>query len=98
MVLEVAILNIIPGRSEAFLKAFAEAQEIIAGMPGYLSHRLKRCIEDANRFILLVEWQKLTDHTDGFRKSAEYQRWKALLHHFYNPFPVVEHYEDVQMI
>jgi heme-degrading monooxygenase HmoA len=51
--------------------------------------------ERADRYLLLVEWDRLEDHTDGFRWSAEYQRWKELLHHFYDPFPTVEHYELV---
>jgi heme-degrading monooxygenase HmoA len=95
MILEVAILNIIPGREDAFLKAFSVAQGIISKMAGYISHQLKRCMEHTSRFILLVEWEKLTDHTEGFRGSNEYQEWKAMLHHFYNPFPTVEHYEEV---
>jgi heme-degrading monooxygenase HmoA len=95
MILEVAILDIIPGQEDAFLEAFIRAQEIIKNMPGYLSHQLNKCIENASRFILLVEWQSLTDHTEGFRQSKEYQEWKKLLHHFYSPFPTVEHYENV---
>jgi heme-degrading monooxygenase HmoA len=43
-----------------------------------------------------VRWETLEDHTEGFRGSAEYQRWRALLHHFYDPFPVVEHYVPEQ--
>ncbi len=97
MVLEVAILNVIPGQENAFLEAFSIAQGIISKMNGYLSHQLKRCTENGSRFILLVEWEKLTDHTEGFRGSEEYQEWKGMLHHFYNPFPVVEHYEDVDL-
>ena len=97
MTLEVAILNVIPGLEDEFLKAFSKAQNIISKMAGYVSHQLKRCIENGSRFILLVEWDKLTDHTEGFRGSKEYQEWKGLLHHFYNPFPTVEHYQDVQM-
>jgi len=97
MVLEVAILNVIPGLEDEFLKAFSIAQRIISRMAGYISHQLKRCVENASRFILLVEWEKLTDHTEGFRGSKEYQEWKKMLHHFYDPFPVVEHYADVQM-
>jgi heme-degrading monooxygenase HmoA len=93
MILEVAILNIIPGREDAFLRAFAEAKAIISKMAGYVSHQLKRCVENTSRFILLVEWEKLSDHTEGFRGSEEYQEWKRLLHHFYDPFPTVEHYE-----
>ena len=92
MILEVAILNVIPGREDAFLEAFSIAQNIISKMTGYKSHQLKRCIENRNRFILLVDWEKLTDHTEGFRGSKEYQEWKGLLHHFYDPFPTVEHY------
>ena len=93
MVLEVVILNVIPGREDEFLKAFSEAKEIISKMAGYISHQLKRCIENTSQFILLVEWEKLTDHTVGFRESKEYQQWKRLLHHFYDPFPTVEHYK-----
>lgn len=92
MILEVAVLNVIPGREDEFLKAFSVAQDIISKMKGYISHQLKRCVEHTSRFILLVEWEKLTDHTEGFRGSEEYQEWKSLLHHFYDPFPTVEHY------
>jgi len=93
MILEVAVLKVIPGREDEFLKAFDKAQNIISKIKGYVSHRLKRCIENTSQFILLVEWEKLTDHTEGFRGSEEYQEWKGLLHHFYDPFPTVEHYE-----
>src|SRR6201996_7851363 len=92
MILEVAVLNVIPGQEDEFLKAFSIAQGIISGMKGYISHQLKRCIENTSQFILLVEWEILTDHTVGFRESEEYQEWKRLLHHFYDPFPTVEHY------
>ena len=94
MILEVAILNVIPGKEDAFLEAFTVAQGIISKMAGYISHQLKRCLENASQFILLVEWDKLTDHTVGFRTSNEYQEWKKLLHHFYSPFPTVVHYEQ----
>jgi len=92
MILEVAILNVIPGLEDDFIEAFSKAQYIISEMAGYISHQLKRCVENSSRFILLVEWEKLTDHTEGFRGSVQYQEWKSLLHHFYDPFPVVEHY------
>ncbi|HYD58486.1 MAG TPA: antibiotic biosynthesis monooxygenase [Burkholderiales bacterium] len=95
MILESAVLDVKPGMAPAFEAAFREAQGIIAASPGYLSHELKRCIENRNRYLLLVRWGTLEDHTEGFRKSAPYQEWKRLLHHFYDPFPTVEHYEDV---
>ena len=95
MILEVAILNIRPGESADFECAFAEAQTIIASMPGYVSHQLLRCLETPDRYIFLVHWQTLADHTQGYRQSPQYQEWKRLLHHFYEPFPIVEHYAQV---
>lgn len=95
MILELAILNIKPGLSADFEKAFSEAQKIISSMDGYISHQLKKCIEEADRYLLIVNWKTLKAHTEGFRNSAEYQKWKELLHHFYEPFPTVEHYIQV---
>jgi len=93
MILEVAILDVKSGESEAFEKAFSKAQSIIASMQGYISHELQKCLDQENRYVLLVKWETLKDHTEGFRNSDEYQEWKALLHHFYEPFPEVQHYE-----
>ncbi|WP_316833146.1 antibiotic biosynthesis monooxygenase [Pedobacter aquatilis] len=95
MILEVAILNIKVGLSADFEKAFNEAQEIISSMKGYVSHQLKKCLEEEDKYILLVNWETLEDHTIGFRGSDAYQDWKKLLHHFYEPFPVVEHYVNI---
>lgn len=95
MILEVAVLEVIPGREAGFQRDFAKAQAIIASMPGYIEHEMQRCIETPNRHLLLVRWQTLEDHTQGFRQSPEYQQWKALLHHYYEPFPTVEHYTEV---
>jgi heme-degrading monooxygenase HmoA len=95
MILEVAVLDIKPGLNVEFETAFQIANKIIAAMPGYISHELQHCLEKSDRYILLVRWQTLADHTIGFRQSPQYQEWRALLHHFYDPFPVVEHYEIV---
>jgi heme-degrading monooxygenase HmoA len=95
MILELAILNVRQGCAAEFEQAFHEAQRIISSMGGYVSHELQRCLEVENKYVLLVRWQRLTDHTEGFRKSNEYQEWRRLLHHFYDPFPTVEHYEFV---
>jgi len=93
MILEVAILNVIPGREAEFEFAFRTASKIISSMSGYIFHQLQRCVENRSQYILLVQWETLEDHTKGFRGSPEYQEWRALLHHFYDPFPSVEHYE-----
>lgn len=92
MILEVAVLDVKPGLTADFESAFARAQTIIAGMPGYQRHELRPCVENPQRYLLLVWWESLEAHTVGFRGSPQYQEWKALLHHFYDPFPTVEHY------
>jgi len=95
MVLEVAILDVRAGESERFEAAFREAQAILAASPGYQRHELRRCLEGADRYLLLVWWDRLESHTEGFRGSPAYARWRELLHRFYDPFPTVEHYVPV---
>ncbi len=93
MILEVAILHIKKGLSSEFEKSFEKAQNIIAAMDGYCSHELKKCIEEVDKYILLVNWETIEAHEIGFRQSSEYKEWKQLLHHFYEPFPIVEYYK-----
>jgi heme-degrading monooxygenase HmoA len=96
-VLEVAVLKIRAGQSRQFETAFQAAEPIVSSMRGYISHDLHRCIEQEDQYLLLVRWNTLEDHRDGFRSSPGYLEWKRLLHHFYHPFPTVEHYVAVDM-
>ena len=95
MILEAAMLNVKNGQEVEFEQVFREASAIISSMTGYLSHELHRCMETQGKYLLLVRWVTLEDHTVGFRQSEQYQEWKRLLHHFYDPFPTVEHFEVV---
>ena len=95
MITEHALLDVIPGREHEFVGAMERAKIIIAASPGFVSLRVERCVERPSRFLLLVEWERLEDHTEGFRQSQAYEEWRAALHHFYDPFPVVEHFEAV---
>jgi 2-hydroxychromene-2-carboxylate isomerase len=93
MMLESAVLDVKPGRSTEFEAAFGRARAILTAASGCLSSELRRCVENPNRYLLLVRWRSLDDHTRGFRTSPAYEEWRRLLHHFYDPFPTVEHYE-----
>lgn len=95
MILEVAMLQVKKGQTTQFEEAFRKASTIISSMDGYLSHELHRCLEAAGKYLLLVQWNSMEDHTLGFRQSEQYQDWKRLLHHFYEPFPTVEHFERI---
>ena len=93
MILESAYLQVKPDQASEFEKVFRQASVLIAAMPGYVGHTLHHCLEDDHRYLLLVQWERLEDHTVGFRSSPEYQEWQRLLHHFYEPFPTVWHFE-----
>jgi heme-degrading monooxygenase HmoA len=95
MVLEHALLPVRPGTAADFEAAFAEARALIAASPGFRRLSLSRCVERPDTYLLLVEWDRLEDHTEGFRGSAGYRRWRELLHGFYDPFPTVEHFREV---
>ncbi len=95
MILEAAMLQVRPEMEERFDEAFRDASSIIASMPGYHSHALRRCLEVPATYLLLVLWERLEDHTTGFRTSPAYQEWKRSLHHFYDSFPIVEHIEPI---
>ncbi len=95
MITEHAVLSVLPGQAADFIDTMDRAKTIIAASPGFISLRVARCVERPDTFLLLVEWETLEDHTEGFRGSDGYQEWRALLHHFYDPFPVVEHFETV---
>lgn len=96
MILEVAVLYVKERMEKAFEHSFKQASAIISGMKGYVSHELQKCLEEDHKYILLVRWETLEDHTIGFRGSKQYEEWKNLLHHYYDPFPVVEHYRAVE--
>jgi heme-degrading monooxygenase HmoA len=97
MILEAVMLNVNPDQANHFEEAFKQASPIIRSAAGYLSHELHKCLESDGKYLLLVRWRTLEDHTVGFRRSAAYQEWKKLLHRFYDPFPAVEHFTEVEI-
>jgi heme-degrading monooxygenase HmoA len=94
VITEHALLQVVAGKEDEFARAMDQAKSIIAASPGFVSLSLQPGIERPGCFLLLVEWETLEDHTEGFRGSPAYEQWRAALHHFYDPFPVVEHYAE----
>ncbi|MFY9159997.1 antibiotic biosynthesis monooxygenase family protein [Aquirufa ecclesiirivi] len=97
MMVEIAALYIKNGQEALFESDFKTASQYIRSISGYHAHSLLKCMEQENKYILWVHWEKLEDHTIGFRQSPQYVHWKELLHHYYEPFPVVEHYQEVSL-
>jgi heme-degrading monooxygenase HmoA len=94
VILEHAILDVDPAETPDYEAALKEALPLIRETPGFVRLDIRPCLEKPGRHLLLVEWRELEDHTVGFRSSDRYQAWKNLLHRFYTPFPLVEHFGD----
>jgi heme-degrading monooxygenase HmoA len=73
-------------------RGFATQRSARRSVAGDGSGFFNGLLEADDRYLLLVWWDSLESHTEGFRQSPAYQRWRALLHRFYDPFPTVEHY------
>ncbi|MEB7462880.1 antibiotic biosynthesis monooxygenase [Staphylococcus succinus] len=97
MILEGAMLQVKEGMEHDFELTFQEASKIIASMEGYIEHSIHRCFEVEGKYLLLVKWERLEDHTIGFRQSEQYEKWKTMLHHYYEPFPIVEHFQKIEL-
>ena len=95
MILESAYLIVRKGETVNFEHDFKIASQYINTIDGYITHSLRRCLEQQNKYLLLVEWETLENHTVDFRESKAYLKWKEILHHYYEPFPTVEHFELV---
>jgi heme-degrading monooxygenase HmoA len=94
MVLEHALLQVRAGQEAAFETAMAHARPLIAASPGFQGMEVRPALDVPGRYLLLVHWATVDDHRTGFRGSERYEQWRALLHHFYDPMPVVAYYGD----
>lgn len=94
MVLEVALLDVVPGSEAAFAADAGSGRELIESTPGFRSLRITQGIETPTRFVLLVEWDSVEAH-QVFRDSDRFPRWRALIGPHLDGPPVVEHFTDV---
>jgi heme-degrading monooxygenase HmoA len=95
MILELATIDIKPNTNTEFEAALSKAQHVISQSKGYLGHQFKKCIEKENRYILLIQWETLEDHTIGFRESPLFIEWRALIGLFFESSPQVQHFSDL---
>ena len=94
-VLEQALLPVREGQEDAFEVAMSAAVPLVSSIPGFRGIRVSRGVERSGTYLLLIGWDSVEAHEVVFRGSPQYVRWRELLHHFYDPFPVVEHFVPV---
>ncbi|HEY3009010.1 MAG TPA: antibiotic biosynthesis monooxygenase family protein [Micromonosporaceae bacterium] len=95
MVLEVALIDVVPGHEDAFAAAYAEGHRLVATAPGCRSVRMTRGVESPSRFVLLVEWDSVEAHEQNFRATERFTAWRALIGPHFASRPHVEHYRDL---
>lgn len=93
MILELATIDIKQGTNAEFEQNLEKAQAVISQSEGYLGHQFQKCVEQENRYVLLIRWESLEAHTIGFRESALFKEWRALIGPFFENLPLVQHYE-----
>jgi heme-degrading monooxygenase HmoA len=96
MILELADIRIPPGQNAAFEEAIERGlRTVISRTGGFAGFKVNRGIESPERYILQIFWHTLEDHTVGFRQSAAFAQWRAIVGPFFASPPVVEHFELV---
>ena len=95
MILELATLTIKAGEQKAFEEALNKAQEVLKQAEGYISHEFQHCMEEQEKYILLIHWESLEAHTEGFRKSELFKEWRAIIGGYFAEAPQVLHYEKI---
>lgn len=94
MVVEVIRYQIVEGQETAFEDAYREAQKYLTDSAHCLAYELVRCLKSRNRYVLLIRWDSVEGHLQGFRGSPAFQRFLALVAPFFKQIEEMEHYEQ----
>lgn len=93
MILEIADIRIHPGQQADFDAAITRGlAQVITKAKGYVRHSVQKGIETQERYVLMIEWETLENHTVDFRESAAFQDWRAIVGPFFAAPPNVEHF------
>lgn len=93
MILEIADIRIRPGEQAAFDAAIVKGVEgVIAKANGFRGFKVNKGVESPERYILMIFWEKLEDHTVDFRQSPAFREWRAIVSGFFAAPPSVEHF------
>lgn len=93
MILELADIRIAPGRGAEFDAAILKGVEtVISKAKGFRGYRVHKGIESPERYVLMIFWDTVENHTVDFRNSSAFQEWRAIVGPFFAGTPVVEHF------
>jgi heme-degrading monooxygenase HmoA len=95
MILEVAVIEVVPGAERDFADAYRGIRPVLTSTPGCRSARMTRGVESPSRFVLLVEWDSVEAHEQEFRSTDRFAKWRAAIGPFFASPPDVQHVEDI---
>jgi heme-degrading monooxygenase HmoA len=96
MILELADIRIQPGQQAAFDAALQKGLDtVVARAQGFRGFKINRGIESPERYLLMIFWDTLEDHTVHFRGGPLFPEWRAIVGPFFAAPPVVEHFDLV---
>jgi heme-degrading monooxygenase HmoA len=94
MILEVADIRIAPGKQAEFDAAIKHgAETVISKAKGFRGYKVNKGVESPERYLLMIYWDTLEDHTIAFRQGPLFPEWRAIVGPFFAQPPVVEHFE-----
>jgi len=93
MILEVADIRILPGRQAAFDEAIMRGLDtVICRSRGFRGYKVNKGVESPERYLLMIFWDTLENHTVDFRGSPAFAEWRAIVGPFFAQPPQVEHF------
>ncbi len=96
MILEIADIRIQPGQQAAFEEAIQRAISTVASQArGFIGAKVQHGIESPERYVLMIEWATLEDHTEHFRGGPLFTQWRAIIGGYFAQPPHVEHFSSV---
>lgn len=96
MISEIAVVEIIAERTSEFEAAIKVAvQTVLSKSPGFQDYELLKGIEQPNVYTFIIHWNELEDHTETFRKSDSFAKWREIIGPFFAKPPVVEHWSKI---
>jgi heme-degrading monooxygenase HmoA len=93
MILELADIRITPGKQQEFDIAIQRGlDQVISKAKGFCSYKVSKGVESPERYVLMIYWETLENHTVDFRQSPAFAEWRAIVGPFFAAPPVVEHF------
>ena len=93
MILEIADIRIAPGQQAAFDAAIQHGlATVVSRAKGFRGFKVNQGMESPERYVLMIYWETLEDHTVGFREGPLFPQWRAIVGPFFTAPPVVEHF------